>query len=249
MEKVKTVKEGVARLLTIRDLPVPEFEVLDAKPGDNYSTLMLEGCTIPVFHWRYDPRMNAMRNYGQKAVSENCCLNSYSFVGRDVELSTLIFRELDISEYLLGSPIVNVTAFINGDACNLIAKTAAGTLANLELGATMAEGTIPQFSHRLITKHGMASDRTVNNMVEQSGVYVFAGDDPRAREYSEGEYYLYGLSEQESHMATFIQDVIKGKLKADVLASTAAHLERALAAVYRSAELGESVDVNDGGAK
>lgn len=245
-DKVTSIEEGVARLLTVRDVAVPEFSLERMGEGDLCDTLVLGGKRIPLLAWRYEPRMNSMRGYGLKAPEENCALNTVSFVGNDISLDALIYRELDISEYTLVSEVEKVTAFINGGACNLIAKTESGALAGLELGATMAPGTIPQFNHRLITKHGMASDRTVNNVVEQSGVYLFADGDPRPVAFDDGEYYLYGLSVEDSNEAAFIQAIILGKVGADALIEQDKHLRTLLAAVHESAELGKSVTVKEG---
>ena len=244
--KVSSVVEGVRRLLTIRDAEIPELSLEKKPSGEHVDIVVIDGKRIPMLSWRYEPRMNALRNYGQKAVAENCCLNASSFVGKDVDIRDVIYKELDISEYLLGEPIVKVTAFINGAACNLIAKTASGSQANLELGATMAPGTIPQFQHRLITKHGMANDKGVNDLVEQSGVYVFSDSDTRPVVYNDGEYYLYGLTVEESVDCTFIQGIIRGKVSADGLVAQDKHLRELVDAVYESARLGKSVTVGGG---
>ncbi len=244
--KVSSVKEGVERLLTIREIEMPELEFVAKPEGDLTDALILEGERIPLLWWRYEPRMNAMRNYGQRCVKENCCINTSSFFGKDTPLDEVIYRELDIAEYALGEPMVKVTAFINGDACNLIAKSASGLQANLELGATMAPGTIPQFQHRLITKHGMANDKGVNDLVEQSGVYVFADNDTRPLVYDDGEYYLYGLSVEDSVRCTFIQGIINGKVDKAALIEQDKHLRELVAVARESAERGESVYVGDG---
>ncbi len=245
--KVASVEDGVRRLLTIRDMEAPDFSVANKPEGEHVDVLTLSGKRIPLLAWRYEPRMNSLRNYGQKAVKENCCLNASSFVGKDVDISDVIYKELDIAEYLLGEPIVKVTAFMNGAACNLIAKTESGMQANLELGATMAPGTIPQFQHRLITKHGMANDKGVNDLVEQSGVYVFSDSDTRPVVYDDGEYYLYGLSVEESVTCTYVLAIIKGTVLADSIIEQDKHLRTLVDAVYESARLGKSVFV--GGAE
>ena len=243
LEKVRSVKEGVIRLLTVRDLPIPEFDVVKRRDGELADTLVLNGKRIPLHPWRYEPRIEAMYDYGRHQPEQNNCINTYSFVGSDIPLDSLIYQELDIAEYVLGSPIVKVTAFINGAACNLLAKTASGAVVGLELGATMAPGSIPQFNHRLITSHGMATDRTVNTLVEQSGVYLFKNDDSRPYEYNDGEYYLFGLSPEECWCATFIHGIIKGALDGEALIRHADHLLQVLRAVHTSTEEKRSVEV------
>lgn len=246
-DKVTTVEDGVKRLLTVRDREIPEFEIVKRPEGEYTDILVLGGKRIPLLWWRYEARMNSMKNYGRKAPLENCALNSKSFVGKDEPIDALIYRELDISEYVLVSPVKKVTAFLNGDACNLLGKTESGAMLGLELGATMAPGTIPQFDHRIITKHGMATDRTVNNVVEQSGVYLFADSDPRPVAFDDGEYYLYGLSVEDSTRAAFAFAVILGNVNADDLIAQDKHLRALLGAVKASSECGKSVIIEGEG--
>ena len=136
---------------------------------------------------------------------------------------------------------------MRGGACNLLVKCESGAVAGLELGATMAPGTIPQFNHRLITKHGMATDRTVNNVTEQSGVYLFSDSDPRPFAFDDGEYYLYGLSVEDSVEAVFIRAIIVGRVDKAELISQDKHLKELILAVHKSAESGKSVVIGEGG--
>lgn len=245
-EKLSSVEDGVRRLLTIRDREIPDFAVSPKTEGEYVDALVLDGTRLPILDWRYEPRMNRISAYGSRE-QENCCVNVSSFFGKDVTLDELLYRELDIAEFLLHSKIVKVTAFMRGAACNLIAKCESGAQANLELGATMAPGTIPQFQHRLITTHGMANDKGVNDLIEQNGVYVFGDNDTRPVTYDDGEYYLYGLTVEQSVRCTFIQGVITGKVDKAMLLEQDKHLRELLAAVYKSAECGQSVTL--GGAK
>lgn len=244
-EKVTSIEEGVRRLMTVRDEEIPDFTLERRGDGGLCDMLVLSGERIPLLSWRHEPRMNSMKNYGCRAPEENCAINTVSFVGKDTSLDALIYRELDIAEYTLRSKIESVTAFVNGDACNLLGKCKSGAMLGLELGATMAVGTVPQFNHRIITKHGMASDRTVNNVVEQSGVYLFADGDARAIPFDDGEYYLYGLTPADGYTAVYIRAIIKGTVDKDELVRQDEHLRRVLAAVHKSAKSGAREKVSE----
>ena len=237
--RVTSVKEGVIKLLEMRELTAPEFKIIN-KEGEYVDFLLLDGKDIPLLFWRHEPRIDALHGYGGD-TEDNSALNVYSFVSRDTELDAHIFKELDVSEYILNSKIERVTAFINDRACNLIARTESGSLANLELGNTMAEGTQPQFSHRLVTKRGMASDRTVNNMTEPYGVNLFSSSDTRPFGFDDADHYLLGLTPEDSYKVTFIRSIIVGDIDANELSADYAHLKKALNAVLKSAKTGESV--------
>lgn len=240
-KKVGSIKEGVERLLTVRDLKIPDFEYIKRPEGELCDLLILEGERIPLLAHRYEPRINAMRRYGSAKPRENCSLNTISFIGKDTSLDALIYREMDLTEYLLHSRINKVTAFIKGGAANMLLVTEMGSVGGLELGATMAEGAMAQVNHRLITTHGCATDRTVNNVSEQSGVYLFRDDDVRPIEYNDGEYYLFGLTVEDSVIATYIFAIMQGKVDKNELIEQDKHLRELIAIARKSSECGESL--------
>ena len=241
LKAVSSVKEGVVKLLEMRELSAPDFEIIKEE-GEYAEFILLGGKKIPLLFWRHEPRIDSLHEYGG-SVADNSALNVYSFVGSDTALDEHIFKELDLSEYILNSKIEKVTAFINGGACNLIARTESGTLANLELGNTMAEGTQPQFSHRLVTKRGMASDRTVNSMTEPFGVTLFSSSDTRPFGFDDADHYLLGLTPDEAYRVTFIRSIIVGDIDIDSVSCDYERLKSVLNAVYRSAKEGESVSI------
>ena len=148
MEKVASVREGVEKLLRIRQREVPQFDIISRKDGQYLDVLLWNDKQIPLFATRYEQQIRAIANYGSQP-EENSALNVYSFVGSDIPLDCLIFRELDIAEYILHSKIAKLTAFINKNAANLIVVMENGTTANLDLGNSMAPGTHNQCQHRL----------------------------------------------------------------------------------------------------
>lgn len=240
-KKVESIKEGVERLLTVRDLIIPDFEYIKRPEGELCDLLILEGERIPLLAHRYEPRINRIRSYGNGDPAKNCALNTISFVGKDTSLDALIYREMDLTEYLLHAKINKITAFVKDGAANMLLVTETGSVGGLELGATMAEGAMAQVNHRLITTHGCATDRTVNNVSEQSGVYLFRDDDTRPIEYNDGEYYLFGLSVEESVIATYIFAILQGKVDKNELIEQDKHLRKLIGLAKRSSDCGEPV--------
>ena len=248
VEKILTVEDGVKKLLSIREIPHPEKMEMHYKTEEELvDTLVLGEDRIPLPYWRYEFRIFSMNEYGKENPDDNCMLNVYSYVGKHETLLQHLYRELDIAEFLLCSRIKKVTAFKNGDACNLIAVTEAGTTANLELGATMAPGTINQCQHRLLTTRGMACDRPVESMVAESSTYLFASDSVTPREFNDLEYYLWGLGADDVVRVTYIQDIIKNNVNVAAIKENDAHLRRVIAAVLKSDEIGDTVVVEEEG--
>lgn len=207
MEQIATIEAGVERLLTFRKRPVPEFSVISGDGSSFLDTLIWNGNSIPLFESHFDPQIRAVAEYG-KTATENCALNTYSFSGKDVSLAELMFREVDIAEFILHSKIKKVMAFVNGSAANIICVMENGTCANIDLGCTMFPGTENQSQHRLITKHGMANDRVVADMVPQHQVYVFGSEKRDADFYDDVDMYLYGLNEEDSRKTLAIHAIL-----------------------------------------
>lgn len=238
MEKVTSIREGVEKLLQIRGREVPEFTFENRQEGGFTPTLLWEGNVIPLFTTRYDPRIRHIAGYGNK-TEENSALNVYSFVGSDVSLDQLIYRELCIAEFILHSKVKKITAFVNQNAANIIAVMEDNTTANMDLGNTMAPGSHNQCQHRLITKHGMANDLSVTDMTVQHQVYIFGKDGTSV--FDDDEYYLYGLNEEEVETVLTIHGIFTGHIGWQTWAQDHQRYLQMIRAVYESGETGKTV--------
>lgn len=238
MEKVTSIHAGVEKLLTIRGREVPSF-TLEPRQTDGFTDILVwDGNRIPLLATRYEPRIRAVANYGSKP-EDNSALNVYSFVGSDISLERLIYREFDIAEFILHSKIRKITAFVNQNAANIIAVMENGTSANIDLGNTMAPGAHYQCQHRLITNHGMANDLGVTDMTIQHQLYVFGAEGNSV--YDDDEFYLYGLDEEEVSKVLTIHAIFTGHVKWEDWAQNDARYCRMIQAVYESDRLGKSV--------
>lgn len=210
MEKITSVEQGVARLLRFRKRQASEYTRIPAADGDYLETLYWNGKRIPLFTAFYDPQLRAISRYDQDPKNLSAW-NVYSFCGKDVSLRELIFREASIAEFVLHSRIVQVAAFVNTDAANMILTMQSGACANMDLGCTMAPGTSNQCQHRLITNHGMASDLNCPEVIPQHTVHVFGQESQNFIWYEDMEAYLYGLDEEQCRTALTIHAIITGQ--------------------------------------
>ena len=251
-EKLTSAAEGVRKLLTIRRLPVPEFSIEPRRPGSYHDTLVWNGRRIPLFDTHYDARLYRMAAYGNDA-DKNCTLNVYSFVGCDVPMDEHLYRELDIAELLLHSPVKKVTAFIRGHAANLIAVMENTCCANLDLGCAMAPGSVNQCQHRLITQHGMTCDRGAGDMTVNHQINVFGQD--ATLTFDDDEYYLYGLDDAQVAQALAVHAILTGKTYPGnpeagpdfwkAWEAREARLQAAVRAVHESDRLGRTVTLEE----
>ncbi len=241
MEKITSIRQGVEKLLQIRGREIPDFALEPQTPEEYTDTLLWQGNRIPLFYSRYEPPIRAVAGYGNHPES-NSALNVYAFTGRHISLEQLIYRELDIAEFVLHSRVKKITAFVNQNAANIIAVMENGTAANLDLGNTMAEGAHQQCQHRLITDHGMANDRGVTDMIVQHQVYVFGQEGTEA--YDDDEYYLYGLDEDEVAKVLTVHAILTGKLECSDFAERDMRLRKMVEAVYESDRRGQTVSLD-----
>ena len=235
IDKVHSIEEGVAKLLKTRLFEIPEYTLLRRTAEEYTDTLVWDGKKIPLYETRYDCRLNNMADYGKEA-DKNSALNVYSYTGIDVTLDQLIYRELEIAEYLLHSRIEKITAFVNGNAANLIALMENGTCANIDVGTTMAPGSENQCQHRLITTHGMTNDRAVGTMTVANQVSVFGCDSKAPVVFDDDEYYLYGLDDDEVSKALTIYFILTGAEDYSDWNERDARYRAAIKAVYASNE-------------
>lgn len=238
MEKVTDIRQGVEKLLTVRGREIPEFSLINRQEDGFTPVLLWEGKRIPLFTTRYDPRIRHIAAYGNQ-VEENSALNVYAFTGRDVSLDRLIYRELCIAEFILHSKVKKIMAFVNQNAANIIAVMENDTTANIDLGNTMAPGAHYQSQHRLITKHGMASDLSAADMTVQHQVYIFGENGNTV--YDDDEYYLYGLDEEEVETVLTIHGIFTGHIDCSTWAEDHARYVAMVKAVYESAEAGKAI--------
>lgn len=241
MEKITSIHDGVKKLLEIRGREVPEFVLEPCESAGFADTLVWNGQRIPLLHSRYMPRIRAIAGYGGRPEN-NSALNVYSFTGCDVSLEQLIYRELDIAEFILHSKVKKITAFVNRNAASIIAVMENDTCANLDLGNTMADGAHYQCQHRLVTNHGMANDLSATDMTIQHQMYVFGQEGTTV--YDDDEFYLYGLDEDEVAKVLTIHAVLTGKVEWHDWADRDARYRRLIAAVYESDKLGKTVHVD-----
>lgn len=241
MEKITDIRQGVEKLLTLRGREIPEFSLEHHTEDGFVPVLLWEGKRIPLFTTRYDPRIRHIATYGN-TPEENSALNVYAFAGSDVSLDQLIYRELNIAEFILHSKVKKIMAFVNQKAANIIAVMENDTTANIDLGNTMAPGSPMQCQHRLITKHGMANDLSVTDMTVQHQVYIFGENGTSV--YDDDEYYLYGLNEKEVETVLTIHGIFTGHTDCQSWAEDHKRYLAMVKAVYESANAGKAIAVN-----
>ena len=111
-------------------------------------------------------------------------------------LRNLLYRELDLCEFLGKSEIRSAFAVVSGGrTANVLIKLADGKSVSIECSAALPEKTSPLDRHEIIARRGIACDRVVDTQVPQSSIYLFRdGEETR---YTDIDSELYGLENKE----------------------------------------------------
>ncbi len=233
MEKITDIEEGVRKLLSVEEYDIPDFIFRRKAEGELVDRLIYQGEEIPLFDSRYDPRVAPIAEYGSE-TEKNSALNVYSFSGKDVSLSELMLKEMDIAEYVLHTKIRSVTAFVKPDAASMILVMEDGTAANIDVGTTMAPGSRNQCQHRLVTSKGEACDRGAGEYTTPSMLSVFRSESLVVQTYDDDQFYLYGLPEEDVNKAVTIFSILAGRLDVSDWKDNLKRYQAAIAAVYES---------------
>ena len=210
MKKCLTIEDGVrSALATYQVESKVQWSLLPAGEGDYTDTLVLDGVKYPLFWWRCDPQVGAMYS---KAPSRKLCSMKLNRAGsKSAGLEALLYKELDIAQWIMGSPVRTVMSFRKGNSMNMLATLQNDRVALFELTASLHDDTPEQGRHTYWGEEGMASDRVVSQKVASEAIYLFTEDAKDPQTYNDIFIYMYGLSRTDTLKATLIAEVLMGR--------------------------------------
>jgi hypothetical protein len=155
--------------------------------------------------------------------------------GEATALDDLIFRELDLCEWLGNSPARRIFAvFHENNAVNAIVKLENGFSCSVECSVMLPQGAAKIDRHEIIARRGVASDQVVDTQLPQSSIYTYTSD--AAKNFTDVDAEIFGLSQADVHLvrAGF------GLLRDPALADKWASQYRRLAALVEMAKTSEA---------
>ena len=164
---------------------LPGWAMLDTGPDES---------TVPLLPWRGERRFVELKGLVDRKTVEPILTCRFACMsdGRKMPLPAILYREFDLAEWLVGSPIAYVYASIHQQrAANVIVRLENGVVCSVEAATTLPDGSAMKDRHELIARRGVASDRVVDTQVEQSSVYAFT--DSGTAEYTDTDAELFGL--------------------------------------------------------
>ena len=158
-------------------------------PGYCFENSVTEANEIPLLSWRAKRKFVELKKIVADTVIEDICLLRFLSMGCPDKWSlySLVYRELDIVEFIGNARIVSVNAVFAGEeAGNIILKLDNGALCSIEVGIQMPQGSKLLDRHEIIARRGVASDRVVDSQVPLSSIYSFTGEEKTFYRYGHG---------------------------------------------------------------
>lgn len=185
-----------------------------------------DGKVIPLLPWRNERRFIELKNLVGDGTLEGisvmrvCRIEN---VGRNPD--DIIYRELDLCEWILGSYVESIYTIKNGDkAANIIAQLKSGVVCTIEVAATLPKDAKAIDKHEIISQRGVACDRVVDTQVPQQSIYVFT-DKKEPDTYTDVDFELYGYTAEEAAFIRQAFEAVKNADLADALIESADHLK------------------------
>lgn len=189
-------KEALYKLSEKYNIPVdslpdlyPGWYLINKETGEN---------DIPLFPWRYNRKFIELHKLISDQTIEDvsllrfCCHDSKT----RSNLSSLMYREFDLCEYLGQGTICSLHATITDHtAGNVIIKLDNGILCSIEISIQLPAGSTMTDRHEIVARRGVASDLAVDVQIPQNSVYIFTSNGNSA--YKDVDNELFGLNECE----------------------------------------------------
>lgn len=212
-----------------------------AEPGPGCGAVLRMGNRgVTLLPWRVERRFAELKKLAVDGTLEDVSTLRFAVMSAEEPLRNLLYRELDLSVFLGGSPVRSAFAVTSGDRiANVLLKLADGKSVSLECSAALPEGTEPLDRHEIIARRGIACDRTVDTQVPQSSIYLFrAGEETR---YTDIDSELYGLGNREIWIVRAAFAVMKEPALSAVWNAAGECLRRMTDAVLNTAGTGKPV--------
>lgn len=200
----------------------------------------INGNIVPLLPWRSERRFFEMKScVTNGTLGKPSVIRVANTTNKGACMKCLLAREADICRYTLGSEIVSVMVFENGDALNAVLKLANDVICTIELAATLREGERPVDKHEIATTRGTTCDKVVDTQYMQSSIYVLG---EAHEEYTDVDFELYGLSIDETAIVRAAFEAAKKDDWSEAIAAEAS-LRHFMECAERSSKNCERVDV------
>ena len=138
------------------------------------AVLNTSAATVYLLPWRIERRFVELRKLVTDQTLEDVSTLRFANMSATRPLPQLIYREVDLCDFLLGDPLREAFAVRHGDkVAHIVASSQTGRNISIECSAALPAGTLDIDRHEIIARRGVASDRVVDTQVPQASIYAF----------------------------------------------------------------------------
>ncbi len=180
---------------------LPGYELMDSE--------LSEG-DIPLLTWRLKRKFTELKKIVDGNTIENVRMLRFSNVGDGTGLNfaSLLYREMDLCEFIGNGKIVSVKGVKDGDnSGNTILKLDNGVICSVEISTRLSAGSELTDRHEIIAQRGVASDVVVDTMIPQSSIYTYTENGES--KYRDTDMELFGFAEEEIDQVRSAFQVLK----------------------------------------
>ncbi|MDD6994751.1 MAG: hypothetical protein SPH68_06940 [Candidatus Borkfalkiaceae bacterium] len=177
------------------------------------NTLFTGGKKIPLLPWRRERRFTEMKNIIASPYFEGMSMyRAMSVRLCSANKREAVRKEIDLFGWLTGDDVAEIFTVRNDVATNLLIKSKKGYVGVIELGFTLRRKEAETDKHEAISSSGIVCDKAIDTQYRQRSVYLFSEEEET---YTDNDFELFGLDEEEVALVRQAFDVITGKDKTD----------------------------------
>ncbi|MGN1122433.1 MAG: hypothetical protein ACI4RV_08705 [Eubacteriales bacterium] len=196
----------------------------------------IDGKAVPLLPHRSERRFTELKNIVNNGTLVGVSvLRTARIVEKGTDLYEVLYRELDLCQWILQDSIRSVMAVENDSVINVIAVTEKGIVCTIEASATLAKGQEPIDKHEIISQRGIACDVVVDAQLKQDSIYLFTD---KKEKYTDVDFELYGLSASDIAVVRAAFAVAQKK-NYDELTAIDENVKKLVALVKKSAKSGK----------
>lgn len=158
-------------------------------------TVVVDSVELPLLSHRMERRFIELKNIvNNGTLIEISVMRTSRIIEKGSDLYAVLYREMDLCQYILQRKIKSIMVVENGNTLNAIATAENDIVCTIEIAATLKRGEFPKDKHEIISQRGIACDVVVDAQLKQDSIYVFGVEN---KKYTDVDFELYGLSVEE----------------------------------------------------
>ncbi len=225
-----------------------DIDALNLLPGYSFADSNLEKNQIPLLVWRVKRKFVELKKIVEDAVIENVCLFRFCCMGSKDKwtLSSLLYREIDLFEFIGDGKVISVQAVISDEQVgNIILRLDNNILCSIEVSIQMPSNTPLVERHEIIAQRGVTSDLVVDTQIPQSSIYSYTSQGESR--YTDVDMELFGFDDLYIDQIRSAFQVLKTPDLSKQWQQQHKHLCSLIRMIYESNVKRERITLNSGG--